>query len=95
VLSDVGAFANVCSTVKAVIMFFIAFRVLDEPLITMGDAVASFLEKNDPTTKNMCLLSIQDIRADDYATGARAWDDKRFKWKDVTTKKRRLTTLAM
>jgi hypothetical protein len=43
-------------------MFFVAFRILDDPLITMGDGVASFLEKADPTTKDMCLLSIHDVR---------------------------------
>jgi hypothetical protein len=61
----------------------------------MGDAVASFLQKEDTSTKDMCLLSIHDVRSNGYKTGARAWDDRRFKWKDVTTKRRRNIILAM
>jgi hypothetical protein len=76
-------------------MFFVAFRILDDPLITMGDGVASFLEKADPTTKDMCLLSIHDVRKKGYHPGAKEWLNQRFKWKDVASKKRRITTLAM
>jgi hypothetical protein len=76
-------------------MFYIAFCIRDEPLITMGDAVASFLEKSDPTTKNMCLLSIRDVRTRGYQVGAREWLNERLKWKDVVSKKRRATTLAL
>lgn len=76
-------------------MFYIAFCIRDEPLITMGDAVASFLGKSDPTTKNMCLLSIRDVRRKGYQAGARQWLNERLKWKDVVSKKRRATTLAL
>jgi|TARA_R110002003_G_scaffold117_23_gene10482 hypothetical protein len=76
-------------------MYFVAFRIRDEPLITMGDAVASFLEQADPTTKNMCLLSIHDVRKSGYQAGAREWLDRRLRWKDVASRKRRATTLAM
>jgi hypothetical protein len=77
-------------------MFFIAFYVPDEPLITVGDAVASFLEKADPTTKGMCLLTIRDVRKGDYQqANSRVWLNQRFKWKDVASLKRRGTTLAM
>lgn len=80
---------------KAVLMFYIAFYINDEPLITMGDAVASFLAENDPTTKNMCLLSIHEVRKNGYRAGARAWQDERLRWKDVTSKKRRVTTILL
>jgi hypothetical protein len=77
-------------------MLFVAFYVPDEPLITVGDAIASFLEKPDPTTKHMCLLSIHDVRKKDYQeANARAWLHQRYKWKDVASRKRRGTTLAM
>jgi hypothetical protein len=77
-------------------MFFVAFYVPDEPLITVGDAVASFLEKPDATTKGMCLLSIRDVRQGDYQeANPRKWLNQRFKWKDVASRKRRGTTLAM
>lgn len=43
---------------KAILIFYTAFGVKEEPLMTMGDAVASFLAEEDPTTKDMCLLTI-------------------------------------
>jgi hypothetical protein len=42
-------------------MFYVAFFIHDEPLMTIGDAVASFLEKEDITTKNMCLSTRADF----------------------------------
>jgi hypothetical protein len=76
-------------------MFFVALRVPDDPLITMGDAVASFVKKSDPSTKNMCLLSIHDVKKHGYQTGPREWVNTEFRWKDVTSKKRRGTTIVM
>lgn len=37
-------------------MLYIAFRIRDEPMLTIGDAVSSFLTLPDPKTKGMCLL---------------------------------------
>jgi hypothetical protein len=48
--------------VKAGVMFYVAFFVRDEPLMTMGDAVASFLERPDPTSKNRCLWAFANQR---------------------------------
>lgn len=81
--------------VKAALMFYTAFRVKDDPLITMGDAVASFLETRDSMSKNMCLSSIKDIKQQGYKTGAREWRNTKLRWKDVTSRSRRFTTLAM
>lgn len=55
----------ICNVSKALIMLFIAFRLRDKPLITIGDAVDSFLNDRDPKTKGMCLSSKKSIRADD------------------------------
>ena len=44
----------VCNAIKALCLFWTSIRVLDfEPLLTIGDAVASFLEGPDPTTANL------------------------------------------
>lgn len=61
----------------------------------MGDAVASFLQRRDPATKDMCLLSIHEVRSRGYKAGAKTWEERQFRWKDVTSKKRRNMTLAM
>lgn len=51
----------ICNIGKALIMIFTAFGVKDKPLITIGDAVDSFLNANDPNTKGMCLMDKQCI----------------------------------
>ncbi|KAF2846178.1 hypothetical protein T440DRAFT_246501 [Plenodomus tracheiphilus IPT5] len=82
--------------VKAALMFYIAFRVKEDPLMTMGDAVASFLESKDPPTRNMCLASFMSFkRKKSYSPGPRPWQNAQYRWKDVTSKTRRFITLAM
>lgn len=53
----------ICNVGKALTMFFIAFRIRDKPLITIGDAIKSFLEVIDPTTHGMCLVGRESIKA--------------------------------
>ena len=77
-------------------MFYIAFRIGDEPLMTMGDAVASFLVKEDHTTKNMCLSTVKDFKKyKSYEMGPRQWTDTKYRWKDVTSVGRRVITVCM
>lgn len=42
--------------VKTAVMVFIIFKIQDTPLLTIGDAVSSFLTVPEPRTKGMCLL---------------------------------------
>lgn len=46
---------------KAIIMAYLAFGVLESPLMTVGDAVVSFLEIPDTHTRGMCLARKEDI----------------------------------
>lgn len=81
---------------KAALMFYVAFCIKEDPLMTMGDAVASFLENEDPSTRDMCLASSRDFKHDKaYGSGPRQWQGTQYRWKDVTSKTRRLVTLAM
>jgi hypothetical protein len=69
----------VANLVKAVIMCFVAFWMRESPLMTLGDAVASFLDEPDPSTDNMCLISKADIvteRSESW-TKPRAWNPER------------------
>ena len=45
----------VCNLCKMMIMVCIALIKPSEPLVTVGDALASFLDQPDPTTIGMCL----------------------------------------
>jgi hypothetical protein len=77
-------------------MFYIAVFIHDEPLMTIGDAAASFLENEDPTTKNMCLSTRADFQdRKGYQVGPRQWSNQRYRWKDVTSLSRRIITAVM
>ena len=45
----------VCNFCKLIIMGYIAWKRPLEPLVTVGDAIASFLDEPDPTTMGSCL----------------------------------------
>ncbi|KAH3907652.1 hypothetical protein HBI56_180480 [Parastagonospora nodorum] len=72
---------------KAMLMFHIVFSTKRKPIITMGDAVASFLDDRDATTTNMGPISSHDCERG-YNAGATTW-------KDTTSKKRRTVTLVL
>lgn len=47
----------VFNAIKAAILASVFFFVKEDPLLTMGDGVASFLKAADETTKSLCLMS--------------------------------------
>ncbi|ERF76580.1 hypothetical protein EPUS_05853 [Endocarpon pusillum Z07020] len=53
----------VCNVGKALLMFLITFVLKDKPLITIGDAIDSFLNDSDQTTRGLCLSSKKSIKA--------------------------------
>lgn len=52
----------VINFVKVVTMFCVAQFVRQNPVLTVGDAIASFLEEPDPCTVGMCLKSKEDFK---------------------------------
>jgi hypothetical protein len=58
VLAYIVIFFN---SVKAVVLVYVVFCVKEDPLLTMGDAVASFLEERDESTRDLCLLDKKHI----------------------------------
>lgn len=56
-------------------MLYVAFRLRDTPLITVGDAVESFLDNSDRTTEGMCLLTKEDVVA--AVRKGHRWDQNR------------------
>ncbi|KAM7207248.1 hypothetical protein V8F20_002310 [Naviculisporaceae sp. PSN 640] len=49
------------SLVKAVLFSIFAIRVRDERILTVGDAISTFLEHPDPITEGACLLTMQEV----------------------------------
>ncbi|KAJ5601238.1 hypothetical protein N7510_010772 [Penicillium lagena] len=66
------------NSVKVFIMLVVAMRMNSVPLLTTGDAIASYLKEPDPTTRYQCLLA-KDQRAGKgyahfiYSTKVRRW----------------------
>lgn len=60
------AVVTACNLIKLICMYTVATCLRDRPLITVGDAIQSFLEEPDPSTKDMCLANRQD-----FITGSR------------------------
>ncbi|KAK3403324.1 hypothetical protein B0T20DRAFT_429618 [Sordaria brevicollis] len=53
------------------------------PLVTLGDAITSFLTDPDPVTRGACLLSKDDVKKGNWASGAsqpKHWVPKPHRW---------------
>jgi hypothetical protein len=80
VFFELGVYLEtVTRTVKATLMLCAVLFTHADPLITIGDAVASFLENEDPSTRNICLLSLKDFRGKRYQAGSRVWNNDSFR----------------
>lgn len=88
---SIAALVTILNLLKAALIFYTAFFTKEQPLMTMGDAVASFLEEEDPFTVGMCLASNRDT----WPKYPRQWAGARFRWKDVTSRTRRLSTFLL
>lgn len=80
--------------VKAVLMFYTVYFTEDEPLLTIGDAVASFLDRGDLSTYSDGLLSARDCKKGINAY-LRPWSGQRWWWKDTTSKRRRFAAFIL
>lgn len=78
-------------------MFYTVFTTTEEPLITMGDAVASFLENEDASTRNNCLLTVKEVRSgyNQAVTEVAVWEDPQFRWRDTTSSSRSITNMSL
>jgi hypothetical protein len=52
----------ILNAAKAVMMLYLAFGVKESPLMTVGDAISSFLQESDGHTEGMCLVTKADVR---------------------------------
>ena len=73
----------VCNLVKTICISVIAWKPNWEPLVTLGDAIASFLDRPDVTTKGNCIVG--KARFED----SRRWDSLSSTWDPSELKLRR------
>ena len=59
---QLAIFVILANLAKAICMLLVIWRHKGPVLITIGDAIQSFLDKPDPFTKNMCIYSTDKIR---------------------------------
>ncbi|KAK3380710.1 hypothetical protein B0T24DRAFT_616099 [Lasiosphaeria ovina] len=74
-----------CNAIKLVAILATLLRK-QSPLLTLGDAIASFLERPDPTTRGMGTASIADFRAGRWRDDPlpQRWEYTRhFRWEAV------------
>lgn len=98
ILLSVGWLVTFLNLLKALLIYYTALMIKEQPLMTIGDAVASFIERPDPRTKNSCLLTIKDVKSkqpQSTLAGPKPWIAKADCWKDVTSKSRRVSMVAM
>lgn len=55
---------TICVFTKLLLCAIVVSALSDDPLVTPGDAVASFIRIPDPTTVGRCATTIPDIRSD-------------------------------
>lgn len=66
---------------KTLIMAFTLFKISWQPLITVGDGIASFLVEPDMTTKNACLLTTNTAEVLKSSSWFKfKWTSKKIRW---------------
>ena len=84
-----------CNLVKACSMIMVVVRSREPTLVTLGDAVDSFLSVPDPTTMGICFADRQFIKREwrrGWRTGPRQWKQKKVqRWWTSASRTRWIT----
>lgn len=77
--------------VKILCMLLLLWHHKSRPLVTLGDALESFLRDKDQTTERMCLYDILSFRRNTWDDGILEWEPKRWRWLSSISQRRWLT----
>ena len=77
-----------CNLVKTICMLLTLLYHRSQPLVTLGDAVSSFLENRDPTTENMCLANKTSFINGNWGFYPGTWQLHRHFWFSAASPKR-------
>ena len=80
----------ICNMIKTVCMAIISWKQDPEPLVTLGDAIASFLDRPDVTTDGHCIAGrtwFKDSRYWGFSHLSR-WDPKILRWFRAASRRR-------
>lgn len=82
----------ICNITKLACMIMLLLRQQAKPLVTLGDAVESFLETPDPTTENMCLADKSEFSAKKpWSAASDTYESRQLRWFASASWKRWLT----
>jgi hypothetical protein len=77
---------------KMLSILYVAFYIKDDPLMTVGDAVQSFLSRPDKTTRGMCLASKADLMAKSVTITSepepKPYSPKPLQWRTAASNRR-------
>lgn len=78
-----------CNFVKMIIMSLIAWKRPTEPLVTLGDTIASFLDEPDPETRGNCLAGWERFQESrDWGDTIATWRPRQRRWLRATSGRR-------
>jgi hypothetical protein len=87
---------------KAGILLYAYLSIKENPLMTIGDAVSSFLNRQDETTKDLCLMAKEDIhlweknwRQPPRAPHPKHLNTKPNRWSKTVSTKRWMVVLSL
>lgn len=80
-----------CNLLKVLCMLLMLRYQRSQPLVTLGDAIASFLRKPDLSTEQFCLAEKDWFSQKSWGKGPTAWKDQRYHWFSSASKKQWLT----
>lgn len=83
----------VFNAIKTAIMAYTAFSMSGTPLMTVGDAIASYMEREDEASSGKCLLSRSDVQT--YKPEPHPFSSKRKRWKSAASGARWLLWLLL
>ena len=79
----------VCNLIKTICMSMIAWNRGPEPLVTLGDAIASFLDRPDVTTEGGCIAArLRFEKSKSWNLLSSRWDPKRLRWFRAASRRR-------
>ncbi|KAF5005905.1 hypothetical protein FDECE_7663 [Fusarium decemcellulare] len=84
-----------CNVFKLVGLALTWLYLERRPLLTLGDAIASFLDYPDAATKGRYLLSKVSGHKVSWEPGPRAWFPKKHRWATAVSWKRCIVTLSI
>ena len=70
----------ICNAIKLCCMLVTLWKKQSTPLVTIGDAIESFMLERDPTTRNMCWANKKTFTSQHWEPSARPWLRQRHFW---------------